>query len=592
MAGYRDNNKSHAGLNLGFFSKQLRKISNFGLTYDVEALHQSYAIGANDDPTSHSNMGNVTEGPYMYDLFSKKLISKVLDKKSIAYLDRSYYDKRKILRQYSIKDEIREFITQIADETIIYDENNLFCRAMDLPPDFDSTIRQKVHENFYKLYNKLGFNDGITAWSHLKDLIIDGFIAFEVVYDRKQKNIVDLVKLDPLTLVPASDPDSGTVVWVQYPDDPRLRRILLDAQIVYISYSNNMDYGETSYIEPLIRPYNQLKLLEQTKLLYNINQAAIYKKFIVPVGGLSRTQAEQQIYQLMSEYHEDVQWEDDLGIVKINGSSNIPHSKDYWFPSSNEGTPEMTIESPQGNDLNEDMMLGWFHTNLKRESKIPFSRFEKESGGGNIYSDASEMTRDEVKFHNFIKRIRTVFKEIMVKPLRIQMMRDFPELISDHKFMASLNIEFNSNELFEEWKRLANLEKRSNIASTLIANITNAEGEPYLPTEWVIRNIMKFDDEQIAEIKKYKLKEQGSLATEGDGGDGEGGSGGGDFEGGEDGPSGPGADFFGGDLEGAEEVGGVSGEDMGAQQGAQGGGQAQGGAQGGGQAQGGAQDEF
>jgi hypothetical protein len=130
------------------------------------------------------------------------------------------------------------------------------------------------------------------------------------------------------------DPESGTLVWVQYPDDPKLRRLLLDAQIIYISYSNNQDYTETSYVEPLIRPYNQLKLLEQTKILYNINQAAIYKKFVIPIGGLSRNAAEQQIAQLMSEYHEDIQWEDDLGIVKINGSSNIPHSKDYWFPSS------------------------------------------------------------------------------------------------------------------------------------------------------------------------------------------------------------------------------------------------------------------
>jgi hypothetical protein len=166
------------------------------------------------------------------------------------------------------------------------------------------------------------------------------------------------------------------------------------------------------------------------------------------------------------------------------------------------------------------------------------------------------------------------------------MMRDFPELINDHRFISYLNIEFNSNELFEEWKRLANLEKRSNIASTLISNIQNAEGEPYLPTEWVVRNIMKFDDEEIAEIQKYKIKEAGSLAgTEGEGGM-EMGEGGGFEEGGP--PTGPGADFFGGDLEGAEEVGGVEGGEPGSQAQAQGGGAQEGG----GQEEGPAQNEF
>jgi hypothetical protein len=57
-------------------------------------------------------------------------------------------------------------------------------------------------------------------------------------------------------------------------------------------------FSVSVYMEPKDFPKNQLKLLEQTKLLYNINQAAIYKKFIIPVGGLSRQQAEQQIYQL------------------------------------------------------------------------------------------------------------------------------------------------------------------------------------------------------------------------------------------------------------------------------------------------------
>jgi len=550
MASYRQQGGNQQGQNLynptnqGFFSKMLRKISNYGLAYDIETMDQSYAIGANEDPQSYTNMGNVVQGPYMYDLFTKKVIAKILDKKSIAYLDRSYFDKRKILRQYSIKDEIRDFLNQVSDEAIIFDDNNKFCFSKDLPEEFDDVIRKKVHENFDRLYNVFGFNDGIKAWYMMRDLLIDGFVAYEITYDKKQKNITDLIKLDPMTLVPATDPESGTVVWIQYPDDPRLRRILLDAQIVYLSYGNNQDYGETSYVEPLIRPYNQLKLVEQTKLIYNINQAAVYKKFIIPVGGLSRQQAEQQIYQLMSEYHEEVTWDDNLGVMSTNGSSQMPHSKDFWFPSSNEGTPDMTVESPSGNDLNEDMILNWFMNNLKRSSRMPYSRFETESGGGNIYTDAADLTRDEMKFHNFIRRLRTVFREIMVKPLKIQMMRDFPELMEDHNFIKELGVEFNSNEIFEEWKYLGNLEKRATIASTLTSNLQNSEGESWFATEWIVRNIMKFNDEDIAENEKYKLKEKAALAGEPTGEEGsmeEGGI-----------PTGPGAPFFGSENSGGE----------------------------------------
>jgi hypothetical protein len=35
------------------------------------------------------------------------------------------------------------------------------------------------------------------------------------------------------------------------PEDPMLRRIFLDSQIVYVSYSTQNEYSETSYVEGL-----------------------------------------------------------------------------------------------------------------------------------------------------------------------------------------------------------------------------------------------------------------------------------------------------------------------------------------------------
>lgn len=504
------NNLGNTIENRGMFNRMLRNLSNWGMDYENMIIKNTYSIGLHEDPK-----GQTTLSTNMYDIFSKKIISKMLDRKSIAYLDRAYVDKRKILRQYAIKDEIKDFITQIADETIIYNNDNYFCKLKDLPDEFDNSIKQRWQENFNKIYRNFGFSDGITAWNYFKNFLIDGYIAYEIVYDNKQKNIIDLQPIDPMTLIVATDPGSGTIVWIQYPDNPQIRRVLLDAQIIYISYTNNNEFAETSYVENLIRPYNQLKMLEQTRLLYNINQAAIYKKFIIPTNGLTKQQAEQQIYELMSEYHEDVQWDDTMGTVSINGSTNIPHSKDFWFPSSDLGTPTVEIVTAQGTDLNEDSMLTWFFKNLKRASKLPFSRFDDDAGGGNLFNDTAEMTRHEIKFQNYIKRLRTIFKEIIVKPLKIQMIMDFPELKDDNLFHASIQVIFNKNELFEEWKFLNNLQKRAEIASTLSSNLQDAEGKPYLHIEWIIRKIMKFTDADITENKKYKLVDSSANASEG-----------------------------------------------------------------------------
>jgi hypothetical protein len=503
-----------------FSNKLLRRLSNFGMDDQEMVVKNSQAIGAFQDT---SNL-LYEPGTNMYDLFSKKIISKILEKKSIAYLDRRYLDKRKILHQYAIKGEIKDYVTRIAEETIDYNDDNYFCSIEDLPDNYDQSIRVKYQENFKRIYNAFNFNDGLTAWNYMKTFLIDGFLAFEIVYDDNQKNIIDLNLLDPLTLVVAAEPGTGIVVWIQNPDIPQLRRVLLDANIVYISYSNNLEYDETSYVEGLIKPYNQLKLLEFTKLMYNLNQASIYKKFIIPVNGLTRQQGEQQVIQLMSEYHEDIEWDDRTGIPYINGSTKIPHSKDYWFPTSDLGTPEMEIMQPQQAELNEDITLQWFYKEFKRASKMPFSRLDEDQGGGNFYDDTAAITMDEIRFKNFINRLRTLYKEIVVKPLKIQMVLDFPELENDKIFESFIKIKFNSNDLFEEWKYLNNLSKRAEIASTLSANLQTEEGKPYLSIEWIVRNIMKFTDKNIEENNKYKM--MSGMAGEGAGGGGAMGGGG------------------------------------------------------------------
>ena len=105
-------------------------------------------------------------------------------------------------------------------------------------------------------------------------------LAIEIIYDDKNKNIIGFNRLQADTLVPAYDKSIGNL-WIQYPEDPQLRRIFLDSQIVYISYSAQNDFSEVSYVEGLIRPYNQLKILEQTRIMFNIVNASIYQVFTI-----------------------------------------------------------------------------------------------------------------------------------------------------------------------------------------------------------------------------------------------------------------------------------------------------------------------
>jgi len=514
--------------NKGLFSRILRNLSNYGMNYDDMILRNQVGVGINEDPYA-------AKGNSMYDFFSQRAVASVLNRKSIPYLDKAYSDKRRILREYSIKDEIRDFVSSLADESIIYNDDRDFCSPKALSNDYSQEIRDKYQEYFEKVYSKYGFSDNITAWNMMKDFLIDGYMALEIIYDDKKKNIIGFNRLRPDTLVPAYEPNVGHL-WIQFPEDPQLRRIFLDSQIVYISYSTQNDYSETSYVEGLIKPYNQLKILEQTRIMFNMINATVYQKFTIPIKGLSRQRAEEQIGQLIHDYSEEVEWDDTLGTLSINGAKHLPYNKQIWFPEGDAGVPQMELVSPEGHNLNESDMLTWFYNALKRASKIPFQRFDKENGGGNLFSDASEMTRDEIKFYNFINRLRANFKELIVKPIKLQMLIEFPELKDDEVFLNQVDITFNSNQVFEEWKKLANMEKKAGILGTMLG-IMNGE-KPYFHIDYLMDRVFKLSPEEKAENEKYWAKGGGVGAGEpgAEGGPGGGpGEPGGDIGGGEPG---------------------------------------------------------
>lgn len=509
--------------NKGLFSRILRNLSNYGMNYDDMILRNQVGVGINEDPYA-------AKGNSMYDFFSQRAVASVLNRKSIPYLDKAYADKRRILREYSIKDEIRDFVSSLADESIIYNDDRDFCSPKALSNDYSQEIRDKYQEYFEKVYSKYGFSDNITAWNMMKDFLIDGYMALEIIYDDKKKNIIGFNRLRPDTLVPAYEPNVGHL-WIQFPEDPQLRRIFLDSQIVYISYSTQNDYSETSYVEGLIKPYNQLKILEQTRIMFNMINATVYQKFTIPIKGLSRQRAEEQIGQLIHDYSEEVEWDDTLGTLSINGAKHLPYNKQIWFPEGDAGVPQMELVSPEGHNLNESDMLTWFYNALKRASKIPFQRFDKENGGGNLFSDASEMTRDEIKFYNFINRLRANFKELIVKPIKLQMLIEFPELKDDEVFLNQVDITFNSNQVFEEWKKLANMEKKAGILGTMLG-IMNGE-KPYFHIDYLMDRVFKLTPEEKAENEKYWAKGGGVGAGEPGAEGGPGGGPGGDVGGGE-----------------------------------------------------------
>jgi len=575
MAGYNPYRQTNNNLlsnipldinnnNNNFFNNTLSRLSKFGRNYSETVIKNSRATNYNEDLTQLNDINGT-----VYSMFSRKVQALVTEKQKIAALSQDYISKINIFKEYAKKGEILDYVTKLTNDIIIYSKDKKFCELEDLPDTYSKIIKDKSKIIFENIYNRGGFNDGTLAWDICHDWLVEGFLCREIIYDSKGKNILAFQRLDPATIVPIIDPESGYKLWIQHFDDDQNRVVLLDSSIIYISYSGSSNYMETSYIEPLIKPYNELKSVERTRLLFNLINATMHKEFVIPTEGLSQSNAEQEMATLIADYKDHVMFDNTTGEIYIDGSKELPYSKEYWFPNSGEGRPEMSIIDPGGHDLNENTTLIWFKNNLKNASKFPLTRLDNTIGGGNIYSNGNEISHDDYNFTQYIDRLRSLFKDIILKPVIIQLILDFPELENNINIYNDINIEYFGHSELIKAKELSNMQAKSAIVTELQNGFKREDDKPYFHHDYLAKYVYELTDEQIALNNEYWKNSSSSVG--GEAGDMSGGgddmSGGGDMGGGDD--MGAIDDMGGGDdmgatddMSGGEDMGG--GDDMGA----------------------------
>ena len=256
--------------------------------------------------------------------------------------------------------------------------------------------------------------------------------------------------------------------------------------------------------------------------------ASFRLKMVVPIGTKSPQKAKESLAEMLSIYKEDINLDFDSGELSVNGKPSMQFYKNYLFPSKNGEQPEIETIGGEGPDLSDTETLKYFFDKLRQDSKIPFSRFDQESGGGQANFDASGMDRDEIRFGKFINRLRTIFSEILLKPLWLQIALDYPDIAEDQLVKSNLGIKFNADNLFEEMKMMEIYEKRASFVQTM-QGITTPEADdsgmmndvPYFNAKFLIQKYMNMTQSDIKtnEIMQAKKAEEDAEKAKEAGGD-------------------------------------------------------------------------
>ena len=586
MAGFTLRNLD--GRPSGFIAniqRNIRYFSAIGMRYDDRIIKQSKAVGITEATEDN-----------MYSLYGQSQIfsgSDIGQKEFVAYYDKEYPTRRDFLRRFAMNGEIEHILEVISDETIVYDDNNYFAYPNTkvlksvLKQDKAKVIIDDLNAAYKKIYYAFGFNNGHDAWHYLKKLLIDGFLSFEIIYDVDDKdnahNVLGFKELDPVSLEPELKKDeegNEYKVWVQYRGDSERQRELLDANLIYISWARTNFISRLSYVERLVRSFNMLRTLENSRIIWNVINSQYRMKIVVPIGTQSEAKARTRLAELRGMYKEDITIADESGEVTVNGQPNFSFAKTYILPSKDGTQTEIDSFKPEGYNLSDTDSLKYFWMRFIVESKVPESRFSssfEQSGGGggegaNWSSGNDSIAREEMRFSYFINRIRSIFKEILLKPTWYQFILKHPEFKEDMNLKGAIGLLFVEENLFTIAKEREIASAGANLISTL-SGITHPsvgpDGSPvdvpFFDPKFLIEKYMQMSDIDLKLNDKYRKERQaeiqklmaayGRLNKANGTGEGEGGDmGGGDFGGG---------DFGGGDFGGGGEDFGGGEEDLG-----------------------------
>ena len=484
----------------------IKNLSNLGFKYDDLVVKQSRAVGATEAQFS-------MDGPMPEDMAYTLSMADIGQKKYTAFFDKDYQSRREFLRKFSMNGEIEWILDTICDDAIVYDNQNFFAYpdlsnlGSHLKEETQKEVIEKAQQRYKEIYNHFHFNDDVSAWQYFRQLMIDGFLAFEIIYDEEWKNIIGFKELDPISLRPQKEETEGGYksVWMQYEDSPNLARPpLYDAQIIYISYAKGNIMMRVSYLERLVRSLNLLRLMENTRLIWNLMNSTFRMKMVIPIGTKSPQKAKESLNELMALYKEDIYLDFDSGELLINGKPSMQFYKNYLFPSKNGEQPEIETIAGEGPDLNDTDSLKYFWDKLKKDSKVPESRFDGEGGGGQMMIGSDGLDREEIRFSKFIGRLRSTFQEVLWKPLYLQLCIDFDFLKDDEQFRSNLGIKFQDDNIYKKLKEMEFLQRELDFVGSMGDLMDDADENPIIPREWAAKQYLSLTDDQWADMKQYK----------------------------------------------------------------------------------------
>jgi hypothetical protein len=202
----------------------------------------------------------------------------------------------------------------------------------------------------------------------------------------------------------------------------------------------------------------------------------------------------------MTKYKNKIVYDGSTGEVR-DDRKHLSMLEDFWFPRREGGRGTEIETLPGGSNLGEMDDVIYFQKKLYKSLNVPISRLEPENSIQ--LGRATEISRDEYKFNRFIVRLRNTFSNLFLDLMRKQLILKGVITPDEWENMSEdLILDYTQDSYYTDVKNTEMLRDKI----TLIGEMEGMIGK-YYSEEWVKRNILKMNDEEINDMEKQLKKE-------------------------------------------------------------------------------------
>jgi hypothetical protein len=424
-------------------------------------------------------------------------------------------------RKAVLSPEVDSAVEEILNEAIIVEDNkNAVDIAFSDNTKISENLKNKIKEEFRHIYSIMNFQE--RGYDFFRSWYVDGRLALykNIPSGQENKGILSIQFVDPLKVkkiknIKKEKEINGVPlvtdieIYYEYSNlgfhDNNLPMSsgnqsvvkLTEDSITYIT-SGLLDETKRytlSHVHKALKSINMLNMMEDAIVIYRISRAPERRIFYIDVGNLPRQKAEQYVKDIMNRYRNKLVYNPTTGEIDDKRKYQTM-LEDYFLPRREGGKGTQVETLPGGQAMNQIEDLEYFLQKVYKSLNVPFSRFSGENSA--FFSQASQITRDELKFGRFIERLRTRFSHVFYDLLKTQLiLKNIVSHTEWDEIKDDIFFNYAKDNYFAEGKENEILQGRLN----MLRDVENHMGK-FFSNEWVQKHVLMRDDDSIKEERK------------------------------------------------------------------------------------------